>query len=108
MRMSDRARHGIFGRLIDDHRLATAMMQQIETTAYDDAFDRASLFEQLKKELYVHSRAEDEVVYTTLELYQSTAHLVRVAREEDALVDHLVGELARLDADDERWIARFQ
>ncbi len=108
MRMSDSARQGIFARLIDDHRQITAMMEQIEATAYDDAFDRESLFDELKKELLVHAHAEDTVVYRTLELYRSTAHLIRVSREEHALVEHLIDQLSALHDDDERWMARFQ
>ena len=107
-RASDDDWHGIFARLIEDHRRLTAMMEQIESTAYDPAFDREGLFEGLEKELLVHSAAEDEVLYTTVELYASTASAILVAREQHALIDHVLHELAQTSIDDERWMARFE
>ena len=108
MRMSDRARRGIFARLIHEHRQVTAMMEQIEASAYDASVDRDARFAALAKELVVHARAEDQVLYATLELYESTSHLVRVGREEHSLVEHLIGQLGELREHDEQWMAKFQ
>jgi hemerythrin-like domain-containing protein len=107
-RMSDRARQGIFARLIEDHRQVTAMMEQIEATADDSAFDTDSLFEELRKEILVHSLAEDEVVYDALARYRSTAHMIRIAREQHGLVEYVLTDLDRVPADDPRWKAKFQ
>jgi hypothetical protein len=108
MHMSDRIQQGIFARIAEDHRRVGWLLEQLEATAYDALLDRGRLFATLAQELRVSTRAVDEVVYTTLEHFPATAPLVRVAREENALVEHLLGDLAALHPDDLRWMAKFQ
>ena len=100
--------HGVFAQLVADHRRIRERMVAIESTAYGVVLDRDGAFEELEKDLIALAHAEEEALYQNVELYESTADLVMLAREQTELISHVLAELALVREDEPRWLARFQ
>jgi iron-sulfur cluster repair protein YtfE (RIC family) len=94
--------------LKDDHATVAALLKKLDGTTERAAKSREELFAQLKNELDVHARMEEEILYPVLEEYEETRDISLEAYEEHALVKQLLGELASAPKDDEQWTATFK
>lgn len=96
-----------FTLLKDDHERVAGLLERIDETTERAVKGREELFNQLKNELDIHARIEEEVLYPTLEEYEETRAISLEAYEEHALVKQLLEELAAAPKDDEQWTAKF-
>src|SRR5678809_358357 len=96
-----------FTLLKDDHEKVAGILEKIDGTTERATKGREELFTQLKKELDVHTRIEEEILYPALEEYEETRAISLEAYEEHALVKQLLEELASARKDDEQWTAKF-
>lgn len=96
-----------FTLLKNDHEKVAGILEKIDATTERATKGREELFAQLKNELDVHARIEEEILYPTLEEYEETRDISLEAYEEHALVKQLLEELAAAPKDDETWTAKF-
>ena len=96
-----------FTLLKQDHEKVAGIMEKIDGTTERATKGREELFTQLKNELDIHARIEEEILYPALEEYEETRDISLEAYEEHALVKQLLEELAAAPKDDERWTAKF-
>lgn len=96
-----------FTLLKQDHQKVAGILEKIDETTERAAKGREELFTQLKNELDVHTRIEEEILYPTLEEYEETRAISLEAYEEHAVVKQLLEELSSGPKDDEQWTAKF-
>lgn len=97
----------IFSIIKEDHEKVSDIFRQLKG-AKDTAGSREQLFAQLKEELELHSRAEEQVFYPALEEVEETRDLALDAREDHQLVSELLEELATTSKEGEEWAERLQ
>ena len=68
---------------------------------------REELFAQLKQELDVHSKIEEQILYPVLKEAEETHDITLEAYEEHNVVKTLLAELDELPKDDETWEAKL-
>ena len=90
-----------------DHKKVAGILEKIDETTERATKGREELFTQLKNELDVHTRIEEEILYPALEEYDETRAIALEAYEEHALVKQLLAELASAPKNDEEWTAKF-
>lgn len=90
-----------------DHEKVAGILEKIDETTERATKGREELFAQLKNELDIHTRIEEEILYPVLEEFEETRDISTEAYEEHALVKQLLGELAAAPKDDEQWTAKF-
>ena len=96
-----------FTLLKNDHQKVAGILEKIDETTERATKGREELFAQLKNELEVHTRIEEDILYPTLEEYEETRDISLEAYEEHAVVKRLLEELASAPKDDEQWTAKF-
>jgi hemerythrin superfamily protein len=90
-----------------DHKKVAGILEKIDSTTERGVKTREELFRQLKTELDVHARIEETIFYPALEEAEETREITLEAFEEHRLVKQLLGELDKMDKDEEQWTARF-
>ena len=90
-----------------DHKKVAGILEKIDSTTERGVKTREELFTQLKTELDVHARIEEEIFYPALEDAKETREITLEAFEEHRLVKQLLTELEKMDKGDEQWTARF-
>lgn len=96
-----------FTLLKQDHERVAGLLEKIDETTERATKGREDLFTQLKNELDIHARIEEEILYPALEEYDETRAISLEAYEEHALVKQLLAELASAPKDTEEWTAKF-
>jgi hemerythrin superfamily protein len=94
--------------LKDDHAKVKKMLAEGEKTTERGEKTRAELFAKLKREMEVHERIEEEILYPALKNHPKTKELALEGYEEHHVVDMVFGELERTDPSDEEWGAKFK
>jgi hypothetical protein len=97
----------IFGELRKDHQKVADLFKQIEKAEESGDESCESLFQELKKNLTVHSEFEETKFYSRLQDEKETEDIVREANEEHAIVKQLLDELDSMDVEDEQWSAKL-
>ncbi len=93
--------------LKNDHKTVAGILEKIDGTTERAAKTREELFTQLKNELDIHAKIEEEIFYPVLEEKDETRDITLEAFEEHRLVKQLLGELESEAKDDEQWTAKF-
>ena len=96
-----------FALLKADHEKVAGMLETIENTTDRALKGREEVFAQLKEELDLHARIEEEIFYPALEEMEETREIALEAYEEHLLVKQLLGELQAEPKDTEEWTAKF-
>jgi iron-sulfur cluster repair protein YtfE (RIC family) len=96
-----------FTLLKEDHEKVAGILEKIDETTERATKGREELFTQLKSELDVHTRIEEDILYPALEEYEETRAISLEAYEEHAVVKQLLEELSSQPKDDEQWTAKF-
>ena len=73
-----------FTLLKEDHEKVAGILEKIDGTTERATKGREELFAQLKNELDVHARIEEEILYPALEEYEETRAISLEAYEEHA------------------------
>jgi hemerythrin superfamily protein len=95
----------IYDELKADHNKAKTVLRQL-SEASRPSKTRQKMFDELKKELTVHFRAEEKLFYARIE--KEDKDLAYEGDEEHHVADLLLKEIARLDADDDHWHAKIK
>ena len=90
-----------------DHKKVAGLLEKIDETTERAVKTREELFTQLKSELDIHTRIEEEIFYPALKEADETRDITLEAYEEHNVVKTLLGELASLGKDQEEWTAKF-
>lgn len=90
-----------------DHETVAGILEQIDETTERAIKGREELFTRLKKELDLHARIEEEILYPALEESEETREITLEAYEEHRLVKQLLTELEAEPKDTEEWTAKF-
>jgi hemerythrin superfamily protein len=102
----------IFDLLIADHRLVSAVFDQMKELIEEDEPDRDECLELLVKIdalLTPHARAEELAIYPAFkQANEEAGHTVAEAYEEHALVHQLVGQIKAMPEVGEEWRAKVK
>ncbi|HEY0375683.1 MAG TPA: hemerythrin domain-containing protein [Pyrinomonadaceae bacterium] len=96
-----------FELLKKDHEKVSDIFEKLDATTERGVKTREELFTQLKQELDVHTRIEEEIFYPVLKNASETEELTLEAYEEHNVVKQLLAELEELSKDDETWGAKL-
>lgn len=96
-----------FTLLKSDHEKVAGILASIEETTERAVKGRDELFTQLKAELELHAKIEEEIFYPALEESEETRDVTLEAYEEHRLVKQLLAELEMEPKDTEEWTAKF-
>jgi hemerythrin superfamily protein len=96
--------------LKEDHQKVKKLFSQFEKLNAARDSDRTQLFDQIKKELTVHSQIEEEIFYPAVERAEDEEadDLVREAHEEHRIVKTLLEELSALSPADPQFDAKIK
>ncbi len=97
----------VFELLKKDHEKVSGIFEKLDATTERGVKTREELFTQLKQELDVHTRIEEEIFYPILKEAKETEELTLEAYEEHNVVKQLLTELDELPKDDETWGAKL-
>jgi len=92
--------------LKDDHDKFKKMLAEGESTTERGEKTRTELFADLKAELSIHERIEEEIFYPALKSHPKAKDIVLEGYEEHHVVDTVMAELEDLPVDDESWGAK--
>ena len=90
-----------------DHDKVKKMLDEGESTTERGVKTRTELFQELKAELTIHERIEEEIFYPALKSHPKAKDIVLEAYEEHHVVDEIMGELEMTPVTDEAWGAKF-
>jgi hemerythrin superfamily protein len=87
-----------------DHDTVKALFAKFDRTGRTDYDRKWELFDDIRRELMVHSKAEEEIFYPALKALNGDGRkLVTRAVKEHRDVDELILQIARLDPVDEKF-----
>jgi hemerythrin superfamily protein len=90
--------------LKQDHDRVRDLFKQIENAEGDR---QAALFRELRDELEMHTKIEEEFFYPELKKVEEARELVAESYEEHHQVDVVIAEMAQLKVGSEKWTAKF-
>jgi hemerythrin-like domain-containing protein len=93
--------------LEEDHKKVKKLLEQADDTTERGVKTREELFGKIKKEMEVHEVIEEEIFYPALKEHPKAKDIVLEGYEEHHVVDTIMGEIAQVPYDDERWAAKF-
>jgi iron-sulfur cluster repair protein YtfE (RIC family) len=96
-----------FELLKKDHEKVSGIFEKLEPTTERGVKTREELFAQLKQELEIHSKIEEQILYPVLKEAEETHDITLEAFEEHNVVKTLLTELDELSKDDETWEAKL-
>lgn len=87
-----------------DHDRVDRLFDDVEATEDADERRRSQLFAQIAAELEVHSDAEDQILYSSLESREGFEDLIEDSRQEHEHIEQMVEELDLLDVAAPSWL----
>jgi iron-sulfur cluster repair protein YtfE (RIC family) len=97
----------VFTILKQDHKKVAALFKEIKSTTSHGRKTRADLFDQIKFDLDVHTKVEEDILYPICKDFSQTHKLALEAYEEHHIAKVLLKELATMDKDTEEWMAKL-
>lgn len=97
----------IFTLLSDDHQRAMALFTKLEGSDGASGEERATLFQELRKELTLHKEAEERTFYAALAILPETTALIEDAIEDHLDIVELLDDLAELDEDEPEFMSQL-
>lgn len=95
----------IYNYLKKDHLKVSELFESILSTK--SIAKREKLFEEVKNELLLHSKAEDSTFYAALKEHEETQDIIQHAEEEHQEVEDYLKKLSRLSIESEKWMEQF-
>lgn len=92
-----------FELLKTDHRKVATLFERLEEAS---GKEKLRIFNQIKKELEVHTHIEEKIFYPALEKPQETHDLTLESYEEHKVVKTLLAELSGAKSADDEWQAK--
>jgi hypothetical protein len=93
--------------LKQDHEKVKKILSDLDETGEKAVKTRTTLFAKLKRELTIHEIIEEEILYPAFEEQAKLKDIVLEGYQEHHVVDLILGELAQLSPDDEKWGAKL-
>jgi len=92
--------------LRSDHERVKDLFRQFESA---DGGERSRLFEEISRELQVHTKLEEEIFYPAVKRLPTddAKEMVNESVEEHNIVDFVLESMQRLSPDDETFEAKF-
>jgi hemerythrin-like domain-containing protein len=92
--------------LIQDHKEAASLMDQLETA---DKGDRSAnqMFLQLKQALTLHTQIEEQIFYPALKNHEETSDMVPEALEEHQEVDDILADMSGLNPGNDEFMDKL-
>lgn len=97
-----------FELLKQDHEKVSGIFEKLEPTTERGIKTRTELFAQLKQELEIHARVEEEIFYPAIKNAKETRDITLEGYEEHHVIKQLLTELEELPVDDETWGAKLK
>ena len=96
--------------LKEDHQKVKSLFKDFRGLDGDQDQEKGRLFEEIRQELTIHSKVEEEIFYPAVKKIPETEarRLVLEAREEHAVVKTILGQLESLDPGDEVFDAKMK
>lgn len=96
----------VFRLLKQDHKEVQQLFKKIEDSSDTAIKTREKTYKELMRELTVHARVEERIVYPRLRQLDKLEETVREGIEEHHVAEQLMEEIARMPADDEQWMPK--
>jgi iron-sulfur cluster repair protein YtfE (RIC family) len=98
------------GILREDHQYLKRMLSDFEELRDNAHQRRQELFEEIRKEITVHARIEEEIFYPAIEAGgdEEVVELVKQAREEHRIVKTLLEELSEITPESDDFDAKMK
>jgi hemerythrin superfamily protein len=95
--------------LKSDHDTVKELFASFEHTTKTAYKEKQELFERIRHELFLHSKAEEQIFYPALKAFNGDGRkLVAQATREHKDIDELLTQISRMEPRDERYIDRVQ
>jgi hemerythrin superfamily protein len=92
-----------------DHQTIRALFDEFGKAGALSPEERSGLFERVRREILVHSQAEEEIFYPMLKAADGNGRtLVMKAMEEHRRISELLIQIARLKPGDSRFADKFE
>jgi hemerythrin superfamily protein len=92
-----------------DHASVKALISRFDSSRKTDVDTRIDLFSQIRRELQVHSRVEEEIFYPALKALNGEGRsIVSNAIKEHAEMDHLLIRISRFNRMDQNFDEAFE
>ena len=96
----------VFNLLKKDHKEVKQLFKKIEKSSDSAVKQREKTFQQIVKELDIHTQVEEQIVYPRLKEIKQFKDLIGEAYEEHHVAKQLIKEIEALSADNEQWKAK--
>ena len=91
-----------------DHDRIKALFEQFERAGKLSYLRKAEIFEQVRRELLLHSQPEEEIFYPAINAIDGGNELIAEAVKEHKEVNELLTQISRLKPEDARFVDRFE
>lgn len=98
----------IYTYLKTDHNEVKELMNRIESLGAENSEERDTLFNEMKKKLIIHSKAEEKAFYQPLRKFQETKEEVEHGKEEHQEAEQLLKELTDGSLNGTAWQQKFK
>ncbi len=95
----------IYGYLKKDHRKVSKLMEDLLKT--ENVSEREKLFEEIRHELLLHAKTEQDSFYKVLEEKKPTEERVEEAEEEHKEIEKYLKKLEKFEFNSKEWIEQF-
>ena len=88
-----------------DHSAVQSLFNKFDKTGKSSHEKRLELFEQIRRELHIHSRAEEEIFYPFIKALDGNSgrNLISEAAKEHKEIDELLTQISRLQPRDKNF-----
>lgn len=93
--------------LKEDHQVVEKIIHKIENTTERAQKTREEEFSKLKRNLELHTKIEEKLLYPVLKQHKETHLKSLEALVEHNVVDVLLEQLSQEEVDSEEWTAKF-
>jgi hemerythrin superfamily protein len=95
--------------LTRDHSAVKSLFSEFDRTSKTSEVKRSELFVQIRRELQLHSKAEEEIFYPALKaLNEEGGRLVSEAVKDHRDIDRLLTQISRLEPSDRNFDEKFE
>lgn len=91
-----------------DHEKVTKLLEKLEKVTESDIKLRERMFTQIREELILHEKLEEELLYPLLKTQDATRSITLESYQEHHLLDVLLEEMTQLNCTDEAWTAKLK
>lgn len=95
----------IYNYIKKDHRCISALMENVITA--ETPGGRQDVFEDIKRELQLHTEAEQATLYSALGLAQRTRENIEDAEDDHAEIKDFIDKLSHESMQGEKWLELF-